>query len=252
MTFTENINEIPADGVNLREDLKAVHVALNDTLDAEGVRDAMAATLVAGNNIDLTVNDPGDTITVDVEPLASADVTDFGEAVSDQVGSMVTGNTENGVTVTYQDADNTLDFNVDPRVQQVVRTAGDFTTSSTTYVDVTGMNVSLAAVAGDLFEIGVSGRWSASATVKRLDAQCTTSGNYCSGGTGTTTGVAAWGGTTGVTFPVGGSIFYTVVSGDIATGSVAVKLRAKCSSATSSTIDASDPPLHFWVKNHGQ
>lgn len=32
------------------------------------------------------------------------------EAVSDHVGTMVTGNTETGITVTYQDADNTLDF----------------------------------------------------------------------------------------------------------------------------------------------
>lgn len=42
----------------------------------------------------------------------SSDVTDFAEAVSDQVGAMVTGNTETGITVTYQDADNTLDFAV--------------------------------------------------------------------------------------------------------------------------------------------
>lgn len=32
------------------------------------------------------------------------------EGVADVVGSMVTGNTETGITVTYQDADNTLDF----------------------------------------------------------------------------------------------------------------------------------------------
>lgn len=34
------------------------------------------------------------------------------ETVSDQVGTMVTGNTETNITVTYQDADNTLDFAV--------------------------------------------------------------------------------------------------------------------------------------------
>lgn len=38
--------------------------------------------------------------------------TDFAESVSDQVGTMVSGNTETGITVTYQDADNTLDFAV--------------------------------------------------------------------------------------------------------------------------------------------
>jgi hypothetical protein len=35
------------------------------------------------------------------------------EATADLVGTMVTGNTETGITVTYQDADNTLDFAVD-------------------------------------------------------------------------------------------------------------------------------------------
>jgi hypothetical protein len=34
------------------------------------------------------------------------------EKVSDQVGTMVTGNTETNITVTYQDSDNTLDFAV--------------------------------------------------------------------------------------------------------------------------------------------
>src|SRR3990167_1830577 len=44
--------------------------------------------------------------------LTSAEITDFAEATSDQVGTMVTGNTETGITVTYDDADNTLDFSV--------------------------------------------------------------------------------------------------------------------------------------------
>jgi hypothetical protein len=41
-----------------------------------------------------------------------ADAT-FLEKVSDQVGTMVTGNTETGIAVTYQDSDNTLDLVVD-------------------------------------------------------------------------------------------------------------------------------------------
>lgn len=43
---------------------------------------------------------------------AASTISDFAEAVSDQVGTMVTSNTETGITVTYQDADNTLDFTV--------------------------------------------------------------------------------------------------------------------------------------------
>lgn len=44
--------------------------------------------------------------------IASTDVTDFAEAVSDVVGAMVSSNTESGISVTYQDSDNTLDFDV--------------------------------------------------------------------------------------------------------------------------------------------
>lgn len=43
---------------------------------------------------------------------AASTITDFAEAVSDQIGTMVTGNTETNITVTYQDSDNTLDFSV--------------------------------------------------------------------------------------------------------------------------------------------
>lgn len=43
---------------------------------------------------------------------SASDVTDFSEVVADAVGSMVAGNTEAFITVTYQDSDNTLDFTV--------------------------------------------------------------------------------------------------------------------------------------------
>lgn len=79
-------------------------------VDPEFIRDTIGTALVAGNNIDITVNDGSDTITIDVEGLTSADLSDFAEAVSDQVGTMIAGNTETGITVTYDDADNTLDF----------------------------------------------------------------------------------------------------------------------------------------------
>jgi hypothetical protein len=37
---------------------------------------------------------------------------DLSEVISDTVGAMVTSNTESGITVTYDDADNTLDFTI--------------------------------------------------------------------------------------------------------------------------------------------
>lgn len=84
----------------------------------ENARDAIGAALVAGNNIDITVDDALNTITIDVEVLTSGDISDWAEAVSDQVGTMVTGNTETGITVTYQDSDNTVDFALDDEYLQ--------------------------------------------------------------------------------------------------------------------------------------
>jgi hypothetical protein len=49
-------------------------LALGSALTAEDAVDAVAAALVAGNNIDVTYNDAANTITVDVETLTSTDV----------------------------------------------------------------------------------------------------------------------------------------------------------------------------------
>ena len=44
--------------------------------------------------------------------MPASQVSDFAEAVSDTVGAMFSSNTESGITVTYQDADNTIDLTV--------------------------------------------------------------------------------------------------------------------------------------------
>lgn len=51
-------------------------------------------------------------VAADIPSITSAKISDFGEAVADTIGAMVTSNTENGISVTYQDDDNTLDFDV--------------------------------------------------------------------------------------------------------------------------------------------
>ncbi len=83
--------------------------------------------LTAGEGIDFTDGGAGTTLTILGEDatsankgIASFDATDFSvaagavtlqtERICDIVGGMVTGNTETGITVTYQDADNTIDF----------------------------------------------------------------------------------------------------------------------------------------------
>ena len=87
--------------------------------------------------VDFNVNDP--TIALTGDTTGSATMTNLGdvsiattlssEAVQDIVGAMVTGNTETGLSVTYQDGDGTLDFalTADP----VITLSGDVTGSAT-------------------------------------------------------------------------------------------------------------------------
>jgi hypothetical protein len=51
-------------------------------------------------------------VAADIPSITSGKISDFNEAVADTIGAMVTSNTENGISVTYQDDDNTLDFDV--------------------------------------------------------------------------------------------------------------------------------------------
>ena len=64
----------------------------------------------------------------DIPTLESTKISDFNEAVSDAVGGMVTSNTENGISVTYDDSDNTLDFDV---ADFSITLTGDVTGSGT-------------------------------------------------------------------------------------------------------------------------
>ena len=56
-----------------------------------------------------------------IESNATADQTD--EEIQDIVGSMLAGNTESGITVTYQDADGTIDFTVASQTDENFTTA---------------------------------------------------------------------------------------------------------------------------------
>ena len=79
----------------------------------------------------------------DIPQLQSTIIDDFNEAVADAVGQMVSTNTENGITVTYQDDDNTLDFDV---ADFSITLTGDVTGSGT----VTNLgNVSFEATVAD-------------------------------------------------------------------------------------------------------
>ena len=71
----------------------------------ERVDDRVNALLQAGTNMTLTYNDAANTLTVATDGKST-------EEIQDIVGAMVSSNTESGISVTYEDSDGTLDFNV--------------------------------------------------------------------------------------------------------------------------------------------
>jgi hypothetical protein len=92
-------------------------------LDAEQVRDAVAAFVTAGANISVTHNDAGDTLTIAVTGLDSGDVSDFAEAVRDTIGTALTAGT--GMTVTPNDGADTITVATSAILPTVVDAKGD-------------------------------------------------------------------------------------------------------------------------------
>ena len=72
----------------------------------ERVDDRVNALLQAGTNMSLSYNDSAGTLTINSSGKTQ-------EEIEDIVGSMFTANTENGLNVTYDDSDGTLDVDVD-------------------------------------------------------------------------------------------------------------------------------------------
>ena len=72
----------------------------------ERVDDRVGSLLQAGTNMSLTYDDNGNTLTI-----SSSGKTQ--EEIEDIVGDMFASNTENGLNITYQDSDGTLDVDVD-------------------------------------------------------------------------------------------------------------------------------------------
>ena len=88
-----------------------------------------AATLDISGNVDVDGTLEADAITVDGVTLA--------ETIADTVGAMVSSNTESGITVAYDDSDNTLDFTVGTLNQNTTGTADNFTVSANNSTDET-------------------------------------------------------------------------------------------------------------------
>ena len=101
----------------------ADHTKLNGIEASADVTDTtnVVAALTAGTNVSIASD--GTISSTDTNTQLS------NEQVQDIVGAMVTGNTESGITVTYQDSDGTLDFSV------ASQTDNNFTNADHTKLD---------------------------------------------------------------------------------------------------------------------
>jgi hypothetical protein len=96
------------------------NVYINGTTDtlAEYIYDTVGGTITAGNGIDITNSDPGNTSTVSLNT----------EYAQDLVGSMFSGGTHSGLAITYDDDGGYINLNVnDP----TITIAGDVDGSAT-------------------------------------------------------------------------------------------------------------------------
>ena len=89
-------------------------------LTVAGELDAASLDISGDADIDGTLE--ADAITIDGVTLS--------ETIADTVGAMVGSNTESGITVAYQDGDNTLDFTVGTLNQDTTGTAATVTTAA--------------------------------------------------------------------------------------------------------------------------
>ncbi len=101
----------------------ADHTKLNG-IEASATADQTGAeikSLYEGESDTNAFSDAEKTKLSGIESNATADQTD--EEIQDIVGGMLTGNTESGITVTYQDADGTIDFVVASQTDENFTTA---------------------------------------------------------------------------------------------------------------------------------
>jgi hypothetical protein len=130
------------------------------------------------------------------------------------------------------------------------RTSGNLTiTNDSSWHDVPTIgDLTIAAAVGDVLEVTLGVVISQAAF---FEVQLVTSGNYVGPGVSSTQGIASWAQRISAAGNVNGSLLYTVVSGDISGGNVALRLRYTTNSSGATTLFASTAvgPLFFAVKN---
>jgi hypothetical protein len=99
----------------------------NRVLDKTVITGQSAVTVADGDYI--LVADASDSSAL--KKVLASDLIQSSEEVADIVGAMVSSNTESGITVAYQDADNTIDFTVGTLNQNTTGSAATLTTART-------------------------------------------------------------------------------------------------------------------------
>lgn len=197
---------------------------------------------------DLTVEDEGTPLTTAATKL------DFAGA-----GVTATEPTPDEILVTIPSA--TFDA-IGPvkDVQFAKRTVGNLTLNGTAWANLdTGLDLVLDAASGDIVIVGMSGRFQSENVAAFLDVASLVSAspvNYWAedgAENSSSQGVQAWKGPNGVEVPFGGSIMRTLVSGDIAGGTLTLRFRARTFTASNKVLSAStNIPLDVWAINYGQ
>jgi hypothetical protein len=140
------------------------------------------------------------------------------------------------------------------------RTGGNLTLNSTNWANVdTATDVTLAAAAGDVVETVLSGLWNTAGVFNFLDVVTVVGGSPVNSfatqaavTAATGEGVMAWYAPQNTIVPVGGSAFYTLVSGDISGGTVTLRARYRSSSGTNrDLLCTASNPFVVVGRNHG-
>jgi hypothetical protein len=150
---------------------------------------------------------------------------------------------------------------VSGRVAFARRTAGDLTLNSTAWANLqTGLDLTLAGVlAGDVIEVGFSGRCNNEAVAGGIDVVSLVSAapvnawgqNGAEQGSGL--GIAALNFLASQADALGGSIMRAAVAGDLSGGTLTLRWRYRTTTGANKTMRANaDHPLDVWAKNHGQ
>ena len=106
--YLTNENTVALDGLTAGTVLASKYVLVDSNKDITGFRNITLSGELDAGSLDVS----GD---ADIDGTLEADAITIGgitlaETIADTVGAMVSSNTETGITVSYEDGDNTLDF----------------------------------------------------------------------------------------------------------------------------------------------